>query len=423
RNKAGEYVENVNYAIAKRAELGSVFKVATMLALLEDAQMPTTTVYDTGNGGKVMVGGAPVQDSHGGFSGMDFKTAVAQSSNVYFAKAIWDRYANRKEDYSNFLRKLHLDRTVGLEDFGERKPLFPDNWKKMGGANQAFARLGFGYVIELTPMQMITLYNAVANNGQMVAPLLVREIRRNGELELRVEPKILVDSICSQRTLHIVRNCLEEVCLAGTAKAFFRDTTLFRAAGKTGTAQFAQDGKRYGDGYYMGSMVVYMPADKPRYTILVTMHTRRGNGAYYGGPLAGPVVKQLSTYIYNREHEWHGHVQNTGVAQHPKHLKGGDLAEVRRVAKTLGVPNLSGDARTGWGQVQADSLAGMTIKTLTTTQHAVPNVVGMGLKEALFLLESSGLKVSFEGRGAVSGQSLAAGDPITAGSVIHLILE
>ncbi|MEG1611755.1 MAG: penicillin-binding transpeptidase domain-containing protein, partial [Alistipes sp.] len=101
--------------------------------------------------------------------------------------------ANRKEDYSNFLRKLHLDRTVGLEDFGERKPLFPDNWKKMGGANQAFARLGFGYVIELTPMQMITLYNAVANNGQMVAPLLVREIRRNGELELRVEPKILVD--------------------------------------------------------------------------------------------------------------------------------------------------------------------------------------------------------------------------------------
>ncbi|MEG2365683.1 MAG: penicillin-binding transpeptidase domain-containing protein [Alistipes sp.] len=423
RNKQGEYVENVNYAIAKRAELGSVFKVATMLALLEDAHMPTSTVYDTGNGGKVMVGGAPVQDSHGGFSGMDFKTAVAQSSNVYFAKAIWDRYANRKGDYSDFLRKLHLDRTVGLEAFGERKPLFPDSWKTMGGANQAFARLGFGYVIELTPMQMITLYNAVANDGQMVAPLLVREIRRNGEMEFRAEPKILVDSICSRKTLNIVRNCLEEVCLAGTAKSFFRDTTLFRAAGKTGTAQFSQDGIRYGDGYYMGSMVIYMPADKPRYTILVTMHTRRGNGAYYGGPLAGPVVKQLASYIYNREHEWHGHVPTTGTPQYPQHIKGGDIAQIRTVAKKLKAPPLSSDARTGWGRVQVDSLESPTIRRLTNAKHTVPDVQGMGIKEALFLLESSGLRVSFTGSGAVYEQSLAPEAPITAGGVIHLMLK
>lgn len=424
RNARGEYVENTNYAIAKRTELGSVFKLASMLALLEDAKMPTSTVYDTGNGQRVVVGGAPVQDSHGGFSDMDFKTAVAQSSNVYFAKAVWDRYANRKEDYSDFLRKLHLDRPVGLEAFGERDPLFPDNWKKLGGANQAFARLSFGYVAELTPMQMITLYNAVANDGQMVAPRLVREFQRGGQTEQEAPTEVLVDHICSPATLSTVQECLEEVCLRGTGASFFRDTTLFRVAGKTGTAQFSQDGIRYKDGYYMGSMVIYMPADKPRYTILVTIHTRRQSGkAFYGGPLAGPVVKQLATYIYNRESDWHGHVQPTGAQQHPLHIKGGDIAAVRRVADKLGARDVNFDKRKGWGRVHTDSMAAVSIQSLSQGLHTVPDVRGMGLKEALFLLESRGLQVAFSGCGAVCEQSLTPDTPAAAGGAIHLILK
>ena len=158
---------------------------------------------------------------------MDFKTAVAQSSNVYFAEAVFERYADRKERYSEFLRSLHLDRTVGLEAYGERAPLFPGDWKKIGGANQALARLSFGYVIELTPMQMATLYNAVANDGRMMAPRLIREVRRGGKTVDRFPPRVLVDRICSQSTLRKVRECLEEVALTGTAKYYFGDTARF----------------------------------------------------------------------------------------------------------------------------------------------------------------------------------------------------
>lgn len=424
RNGRGGFSENMNYAIAKRAELGSVFKLATMLALIEDAGMPTETVYDTGNGRPVVVGGARVQDSHAGFNDMDFKTAVAQSSNVYFAEAVFERYADRKERYSEFLRSLHLDRTVGLEAYGERAPLFPGDWKKIGGANQALARLSFGYVIELTPMQMATLYNAVANDGRMVAPRLVREVWRDGVLDRRYRPEVLVDRICSPSTLRTVRECLEEVCRTGTGAGFFRDTTRFRAAGKTGTAQFSQDGIRYSDGYYMGSMAAYVPAEKPRYTIFVTIHTRRGGGrAYYGGPLAGPVVKRLASHIYNREHDWHGRVERSDERCRPVRMKGGDVAQVRRVASRLDMPRVRSDARTGWGRTHTDSASVVTVELLPDELHTVPDVRGMGLKEALFLLESRGLRVSFTGRGSVRTQSPAPGSRAAAGAAAHITLK
>ncbi len=424
RNSRGEYVENTNYAIAKRAELGSVFKLATVLALLEDAEMPLSTVYDTGNGRPVVVGGAKVQDSHAGYHDMDFRTAVAQSSNVYFAEAVFERYADRKDRYSDFLRKLRLDRTVGLEAYGERTPYFPSDWKKIGGANQALARLAFGYVIELTPMQMLTLYNAVANGGRMVAPRLVREIRRGGVLEERFRPEVLEERICSPATLRTVQEMLEEVCRTGTGAPYFRDTTLFRAAGKTGTAQFSQDGIRYSDGYYMGSMAAYFPADNPRYTILTTIHTRRQGGkAYYGGPLAGPVVKRMAGYIYNRERDWHGRVESTGERHHPVRIKGGDIAQVRRVAGKLGSPDVEYDARTGWGRVGVDSAARVEITALPQDLLTVPDVRGMGLKDALFLMENRGLKVSFSGTGAVREQSLAPNSRVVAGQTVRLTLR
>ncbi|MEG0788578.1 MAG: penicillin-binding transpeptidase domain-containing protein [Alistipes sp.] len=423
RNAQGEYVENVNYAIAKRAELGSVFKLATMITLLEDAKLPMTATYDTENGQKAMVGGAAVQDSHSGFGNMDFKTAVAQSSNVYFAKAVWDKYSGRKEYYSDCLRKLHLDRTVGLEAFGERPPLFPHNWKKLGGANQAFARLSFGYVIELTPIQMITLYNAVANNGRMVAPQLIREIHRKGVEPEVCEPKVLVEKICSDETLRKVHECLEEVAVRGTAARFFRDTTLFRAGAKTGTAQFSQDGLRYSDGYYMGSMVSYLPADKPRYTILTTIHTRRQGGkAYYGGPLAGPVVKQMAGYIYNREHDWHDPLANVARNRHPSQLKGGNIAQMRKIADKFS-PHASYDTRTGWGRVRVDSLSNVIITSMADSMQTMPNVVGMGLKDALFLLECRELIVRFSGSGAICEQSIVPGTAISRGTPVQLTLN
>ncbi len=422
RSGDGSYVENGDYAISHRAELGSVFKLATVIALLEDAHMPLESLYDTNDGRPVRVGGASVRDSHGGFREMDFPTAVAQSSNVYFAEAVYERYADRKEEYTDILRSLRLDRTVGLEAYGEPAPYFPD-WSRLAGADPALARLAFGYVVELTPMQLLTLYNAVANGGRMVAPRLVREVWRDGVLEERFQPEVLEERICSPATLRTVHELLGEVCRTGTAAPYFRDTTRYRAAAKTGTAQFAQGGIRYGDGYYMGSMAAWLPAEEPQYTIFVTIHTRRQPGcAYYGGPLAGPVVRELADRLYDRETSWHARLES-GERLRPAQPKGGDAAQLRRVVRTLDVPHAGEPPRTGWSRVRRDSTGAVGFVSVEPRPGVVPDVRGMGLKEALFLMEQCGLHVRSEGRGSVRRQSLAPGTSVHEGATVHLTLR
>lgn len=147
----------------------------------------------------------------------------------------------------------------------------------------------------------------------MISPILVRELRRDGDVVKHFKTQTLVDKVCSERTLREVRKLLESVGTEGTGAGFFRDTTLYTVAAKTGTAQYADDKIGYRDGYYIGSMVAYFPAHNPRYTVLTTIHTKRQAGkSYYGGPLSGPVVKKVVTYLYNREHDWDLSPENSG---------------------------------------------------------------------------------------------------------------
>lgn len=422
RTPSGNYAERENYAIGRSTEPGSTFKLASMLLLLEDANMPLSQTYDTGNGRVVMVGGIRVQDSHAGFHDMDFRTAVAQSSNVYFAKAIWERYANDKERYSDFMKHLHLDKTVGLEAFGEKEPLFQD-WKEVPDPNSMLIRRSFGYRIKLAPIQVITFYNAIANNGKMISPFLVKEFRRGDDVLQRFRSQTLVDQICSPGTLQQVQSLLESVGTEGTGAGFFRDTTLYRVAAKTGTAQYADDKIGYRDGYYVGSMAAYFPADNPRYTVLTTIHTKRQAGkAYYGGPLSGPVVKKLITYLYNREHDWKIESVSGDRTYYPDRIKGGNITQTRKVAGQLS-PRVSSDERTGWGTVRIDSLSHVSITAEPQQAGIMPDVVGMGLKDALFLLESQGLKVSFSGKGTVRSQSIAPGAHISRGGAVSITLR
>lgn len=422
RTPSGNYAERENYAIGRSTEPGSTFKLASMLLLLEDANMPLSQTYDTGNGRVVMVGGIRVQDSHAGFHDMDFRTAVAQSSNVYFAKAIWERYANDKERYSDFMKHLHLDKTVGLEAFGEKEPLFQD-WKEVPDPNSMLIRRSFGYRIKLAPIQVITFYNAIANNGKMISPLLVKEFRRGDDVLQRFRSQTLVDQICSPGTLQQVQSLLESVGTEGTGAGFFRDTTLYRVAAKTGTAQYADDKIGYRDGYYVGSMAAYFPADNPRYTVLTTIHTKRQAGkAYYGGPLSGPVVKKLITYLYNREHDWKIESVSGDRTYYPDRIKGGNITQTRKVAGQLS-PRVSSDERTGWGTVRIDTLSHVSITAEPQQAGIMPDVVGMGLKDALFLLESQGLKVSFSGKGTVRSQSIAPGAHISRGGAVSITLR
>ena len=425
RNADGSFAERENYALSRSMEPGSTFKLATMLTLLDDARMPVTTVYDTHNGDPVKIGPARnIRDSHRGDREIDFRRAVASSSNVYFAEAVWDRYGitGRKQRYSDYLRdELHLGETVGLERLGERAPSITSDWK-VPDPGVMLVKMAYGYRVRLTPIQMITFYNAVANEGRMISPVLVRELRRGDRVEERFESRTISSSVCSRQTLRIVRECLQAVCTEGTASAFFRDTTRVRVAAKTGTAQITDARSREGR-YYLGSMVAFFPADAPRYTVLTTIETRAQAGkAYYGGPLAGPVVKRMVDYIYNRGHDWYGRVGGDGPRRYPERVKGGDIAQIRRVADRLS-PRASFDSRTGWGRVAVDSLSNVVITSLPGDRGVMPDVRGMGLKDALFVLESRGLKVRFSGRGAVTQQSITAGARIAPGTAVVITLK
>ena len=425
RNADGSFAERENYALSRSMEPGSTFKLATMLTLLDDARMPVTTVYDTHNGDPVKIGPARnIRDSHRGDREIDFRRAVASSSNVYFAEAVWDRYGitGRKQRYSDYLRdELHLGETVGLERLGERAPSITSDWK-VPDPGVMLVKMAYGYRVRLTPIQMITFYNAVAHEGRMISPVLVRELRRGDRVEERFESRTISSSVCSRQTLRIVRECLQAVCTEGTASAFFRDTTRVRVAAKTGTAQITDARSREGR-YYLGSMVAFFPADAPRYTVLTTIETRAQAGkAYYGGPLAGPVVKRMVDYIYNRGHDWYGRVGGDGPRRYPERVKGGDIAQIRRVADRLS-PRASFDSRTGWGRAAVDSLSNVAITSLPDDRGVMPDVRGMGLKDALFVLESRGLRVRFSGQGAVVRQSIAAGTRIRPGAAVVITLD
>lgn len=425
RNSKGEFVENRNYALGARLEPGSTFKLAASLALIEDKDFTLDRVYDSGHGKRVPVGRFnKIQDSHNIGGNIDMLTAFAQSANVWFAKAVYTSYENDPQRYVDFLRSLHLDRTVGLESFGEATPMMPDYKTKYNWNGQTLANMGYGYGIELAPIHTLTLYNAVANGGRMVAPRLVTRIMRGSRTVEEFSTKTLVDDICSRKTLATVRRCLEEVALTGTAKEYFGEkATTFRVGAKTGTAKVATGGIKFSDGYYLGSMVTYLPADKPRYTVMTAIFKRRGGGrTVYGAGLAGPVQKRIATFLYNRDTNWAGEVADSDTEHYPTDVKGGDIAKIRKVASRFS-PRTTYDDRTGWGRTKVESDATVAITTLDESRNTMPNVIGMGLSDAIFILENRGLKVAFSGSGRVVGQSIAAGTGIRRGDRVTLKLK
>ncbi len=425
--RSGVYIEKENYALSRRMEPGSTFKLAALLALVDDCDVPLTKKYDTFHGRAVRIGGSRgplIQDSHDIGGEIDLKEAVAQSSNVYFAEAIYQAYKNDPERYLKYLKHLGLDRTTGLDDMGEAAPLLPEYGKKSKSwSAHTLPNLGYGYAIELPPIHTLVLYNAVANGGRMMAPRLIREVRRDGKRVDEFPPRVLVDRICSSASLDAVRECLEETARTGTAKAYFRDTLSFRVAGKTGTAKFAQSGIKYSDGYYLGSMAVYFPADNPKYTVMTSIFTRRGRGTtVYGAGLAGPVERDIVNYIYYRDEDWHQTLTPSREKHYPARVKGGNIDYVRRVADKFS-PRVSFTDRHGWGASRTDSLHNVDIHTSEADRTTMPDVTGMGLKDALYMLESRGLRVTFTGKGSVRSQSIPAGSKIRAGQHVAITLR
>ena len=416
KRNGSECVEEQNYAIGIPVNPGSTFKLVSTMALLEHG-VPTSKEYNSELGKRVRVGGkkgANVQDSHaiaretGGI--IDMRRAFSESANVYFTKAVFERFGNKSVEFSDFCRKLHLHETVGLEEMGARKKPLPHLNNKHHSRYNALVNMAYGYGLEITPLHTIALYNAVANNGRMVAPRLILRTERDGKVVSEAPVRVIEEQICSKSTIDTLRSFMEEVSLTGTAAEFFGEKKCsFRTGAKTGTAQVDSEinGVRYkrGDGYYYGSMVTYLPADNPRYTIMTAIFTKRQTGKfYYGASLTGPVQKQVATFLHNRDRQY-AEVVAKGE-YNASNIKGGNIDKMRKVASEYG-DKFSTESRHGWGKGSVSEEGKLQISTLETREGGVPNVVGMGLDDALYLLEKSGLTVEIVGYGKVVKQSLS----------------
>ena len=413
-----------NYAIGKTLNPGSTFKLVSAMALLENG-VPASTTYHSGLGEYVSVGGgkakARIKDSHaigketGGV--IDMHTAFVESANVYFTKAVFDKFENNPVKFSNFCSDLYCDTIVGLGELGARFKRYRPLDRKHQSRYNALVNMAYGYGFEITPLHTITIYNAVANNGRMVAPRLVLRTEHNGNVIEKFPVRVLKEHVCSEATLKTLHSFLEGVSQKGTGRAYFSSKVCpFSSGSKTGTAQVEAQtiGKPMGE-YYVGSMVTYFPADEPRYTIMTAIVTRKPtkeeekNGkTYYGANLAGPVQRSIANYLYNRDIN-NAKKLTKETKYSPNDIKGGNIEKIEKVANKYDT-KLSSNSSKGWGKsVTSKDNTRVDVSQLGIVPHIVPDVLGMGLSDALFLLEKCGLTVKVVGQGRVVEQSVASG--------------
>ncbi len=428
RRKDGTYGEAYNYALghAGCSEPGSTFKLVSLMVAMEDGYVDTMDVYDTGIG-RWDYKGQTIYDSdygHGGHGAISVKKILELSSNVGVAKVITKYYEGHETDFIDRIYNFGLNKPLGLGFAGEGVPYvkYPTDNVWWG---PSLAWISYGYEIKLTPIQTLTFYNAVANNGRMVKPRFVKEIRENGLLYRKFDTEVLNPSICSASTLAKAKSMLEGVCTEGTGRSL--QNSHFPIAGKTGTAQVAYDNEGYvkGGKKYQASFCGYFPADDPKYSIIVVVVGPKG--LYYGGSVAGPVFKEVVSKVYASFLEPRDEMKDsmTDEQQEAKPVQiveKGFRDDVLEASEELDLDinddQFSGDLVKLAVEDKATKVDGSDLKT-----GAVPNVIGMTGGDALYLLEKSGLKVKMKGLGKVSRQSLKAGNKISKGQTIYLELS
>ena len=423
RTEGGDYVEDFNYAIAEAAEPGSTFKLASLLVALEDQLVDLQDTVEVGNGVYVYSRkNGTMRDAHAPRrSRMSVQEIFEHSSNVGVSRIIFSNYAKRPQEFVNRLRSFGLGEKLGLQIDGEGAP-FIRNANEKGWSGISLPWMSIGYECLITPLQTLTFYNAVANNGRMVKPLLVKEIRHRGQLVKSFETEVMRDSIASSEALQKAHIMLEGVIQNGTGDVL-KDSP-YRIAGKTGTAQIAHSrfGYNKGNAQYQASFVGYFPADKPAYSCIVIVNAP-SNSLYYGGAVAAPIFKEIADKVYSSRLDLHnGDVPvDSNVYTPVPYVRAGAQKETRQVLAGLGVSYHAASEEAAWVSATRGKDE-VELQPRRVAQGAVPNVICMGLKDALYLLESSGLLVRVTGKGSVTRQSIGAGTPVRKGQQIVIEL-
>lgn len=413
----GEYKEAFNYAIAGNQDPGSTFKLASYMALLEDKLVDTNTMVRTG---WYQIPGKRITDSHPKDEMVTVKRAFEESSNAAIAKLINDNYGADPMKFTNHLYDWGLNKMMDLQIPGEAKPNIKNirdnkSWSK----KMTLPQMAYGYEMELTPLKMLSFYNAVANNGKYLAPLFVKEIRRLGNPIEQFKAKVINNKICSDETLAKIKSMLEGVVTNGSGKQIVYNP-LYKIAGKTGTAQVANGDKGYKDKKYQASFVGYFPAEKPKYSLIVVINDPKGE--YYGSLVAGPVFRKIADRIYAGDVKMYSDVKENliGNTVIPS-AKAGASKATQKVYKAFGIKTLYAAKSDYFNSV--DTSNGIAYQENTPVKGVMPNVAGMGLKDAMYLIGNAGLKARVKGSGKVIGQSIAAGTRIGKGLMVEIALN
>lgn len=418
---SGQYAEKYNYAIGSLAEPGSTFKLPSLMVALEDGVISLEDTVDTKNG-KIKYFKSSLSDSKkGGYGKITAQEVFEKSSNIGISQIIYNNYKDTPEKFINRLYAMGINEPLNIGIKGERPPFikFPSNSSWSG---ISLPWMSIGYEVSLLPLHTLTFYNAVANNGKMVRPRLVTDIMHKGKSVEHFKTEIINPSICSNKTIKQAQTLLAGVVENGTAKNL--NKTYLKIAGKTGTARVALDGKGYGNHHkYRASFCGYFPAEDPMYSCIVLVESPSQKGIY-GNVVAGTVFREIADKIYAQNYD----LQKDQIEENEKSdymvpvTLDGNREELIEVFSQLNTPIEDREQSEEWVKT-FNKNDHIEIKNQRLHDKIMPNVCGMGAKDAIFILENKGLKVNIKGVGRVTYQSIQSGHNIREGMGVNLELK
>ena len=420
KDESGNYRELYNYALGESIEPGSTFKLMAYMAMLEDGKLQPTDSINNGHTGEVFFSGKRVHDDNRPetMGWLTVEKAFAHSSNISVTKFIDKHYRGAEKQFIDRLYSMNLNQKLGLELSGEGEPeiRYPGNnyWSKW-----SLTQMAYGYEVRLAPIHVLTFYNAVANDGKMVKPRFVKKLVRHGTTEQTYNVQVIKSSIASAATIRKVKKMMEAVVEYGTAKRI--NTDMYKIAGKSGTAQVANEKYGYrGDRKYYASFVGYFPADRPKYSCIVSIYAPTVNGTG-GSTVSAPVFREIADKIYAADPDMRETLkpEKRGVLADIPYSKSGSFNDLIYVFKELNIPVEKETGKPDWVTTKNNDTK-VEMKQRTMDKTLVPDVVDMGLKDALYLLEERGLRVSVRGRGRVVAQSLPRGSAVLSNESIVL---
>lgn len=421
RRHDGSYWEDDNYAL-RVTEPGSTIKLATLLAVLDKGTSSLNDMVEVGSAGRLQVGPRMVNDAERSPKAvLTVKECFAHSSNVGMSKLAFKAFANNPKEFKEYLHRYHLDVRSPIDLSNIPAPRLAPLENKNGGLMNMLT-MSFGYAINVSPLHTLSLYNAIANDGKMMKPYLVNSIQSNGIVIKQFEPTVLDKNICKPEVAKAARESMEAVVTEGTGRPAFKNMP-FAVAGKTGTAHVADGDIKYGHGVYQASFVGYFPADKPVYSCIVVVRTKPHAAAHYGGMLGAPVFREIATKLYAMYVDQKPATLYTAKKDSSTYFYAGNTKNIKQVFGTFNMWYADSVQQANWTSVYAGNNYQPVLRTNTVREKLMPNVKGMGLKDALYLLESMGLKVTISGKGKVANQSVAPGSALAKGVTVVLELS